>query len=145
MGHPGSKPSSDRHPARQVLPTAEFEAWFSGLDGDLQSKVSGFIDSIAARGPTVGRPEVDVIHGSRLHKLKEARLDRGTRVLFAFDSNRNLVMLVGGDKTGKWNRWYPPMIRLSERLYVDHERSIGKEAGCRSPRDSGRTSSQRIR
>jgi hypothetical protein len=124
---------------------AEFEAWSSGLGDDLRAKVRGMIDHIADRGPTIGRPEVDVIHGSRLHKLKEARVDRGTRLLFAFDSNRNLVMLVGGDKTGKWNRWYPPMIRLAERLYFDHERSIGKEVGCRSPRDAGRTFSQRTR
>lgn len=79
------------------------------------------------RGSTLGRPHVDVIHGSRMHKLKELRIDRSARVLFAFDSNRNPVMLVGGDKTGKWNRWYPPMIRQAQRLYADHERSLGKE------------------
>ena len=77
-----------------------------------------------------------------MRKLKEARVDRGTRVLFAFDSNRNPVMLVGGDKTGKWNRWYPQKIRLAERLYVDHERSIGKEARWLGQRDAGRTSTQ---
>jgi hypothetical protein len=27
-------------------------------------------------------------------------------------------MLVGGDKTGKWNRWYPRNIELAERLYA---------------------------
>lgn len=145
MGRPGTKQSSHRHPARQVQLTAEFAVWFNGLDADLRSKATGMIDRIAERGPTVGRPDVDVIHGSRLHKLKEARVDRGTRMLFAFDSNRNVVMLVGGNKTGQWNRWYRPMIRLAERLYLDHERSMGKEAGCRSPRDVGRTSSQRIR
>lgn len=77
-----------------------------------------------------------------MHKLKEARVDRGIRVLFAFDSNRNPVMLVGGDKTGKWNRWYPPMVRLAERLYLQHERSIGKEARCLTQREARRTGSQ---
>jgi hypothetical protein len=96
---------------------------------------------IAEGRPTLGRPHVDVIHRSRFHKLKEARIDRGMRALFAFDSNRNLVMLVGGDKTGKWNRWYPAKIRLTERLYLNHERSIGKEPGCLSRREAGRTSS----
>jgi hypothetical protein len=86
-----------------------------------------------------------VIHGSRVRKLKEARVDRGTRVLFAFDSNRSAVMLVGGDKTGKWNRWYPERIQLAERLYLEHERSIGKEARCLSRREAGRTSSQASR
>jgi hypothetical protein len=35
-------------------------------------------------------------------------------------------MLLGGDKTGKWNRWYPKHVRQAERLYADHERGIGK-------------------
>jgi hypothetical protein len=97
---------------------------------------------VAAAGPTLGRPQVDVIHGSRVHKLKEARVDHGIRVLFAFDSNRDPVMLVGGDKTGKWNRWYPQMIRLAERLYLEHERSIGKEGQCLNQRAVHRTGSQ---
>lgn len=86
-----------------------------------------------------------MIQGSRVHKLKEARIDRGTRVLFAFDSNRDAVMLVGGDKTGAWNRWYPRNIERAERLYLEHERSIGKEPRCLSQREAGRTSSQRSR
>jgi hypothetical protein len=115
------------------------------LDAERRSKVTGTLGRIVAGGPTLGRPHIDVIHGSRLHKLKEARVDRGMRVLFAFDSNQNAVMLVGGDKSGKWNRWYPQKVALAERLYADHERSIGKEPRCLSQREAGRTSSQRSR
>jgi hypothetical protein len=130
------------HRPRETVLTAEFEQWWRGLAPERQGAVSGAIARIAKDGPSLGRPRVDVIHGSRLHKLKEARVDRGIRLLFAFDSNRHVVMLVGGDKTGKWNRWYPPMIRHAERLYMDHERSIGKEARCLGQREAGRTSSQ---
>ena len=42
-------------------------------------------------------------------------IDRGTRLLFAFDSNGNAVMLLGGDKTRTWNRWYPSKVRETER------------------------------
>jgi hypothetical protein len=93
----------------------------------------------------LGRPRVDVIHGTRLHNLKEARVDIGVRLLFAFDSNRDLVMLVGGDKTGKWNRWYPEKITQAERLYEEHERRNGKgppwlnrQATGRKPLQMGR-------
>jgi hypothetical protein len=134
---------SDRPPgAREVRTTSEFQRWQRGLESERRAKLSAAIDRIASVGPTLGRPYVDVVHQTRVHKLKEARIDRGTRVLFAFDSNRQPVMLVGGDKTGKWNRWYPSKIRLAERLYLDHERSIGKEARCLSQREAGRTSSQ---
>jgi hypothetical protein len=136
--------AASRQVARQrlrVVTTSEFQLWSRGLDPERRAKVRGAIARIVAVGPTLGRPHVDVIHGSRVRKLKEARIDRGTRVLFAFDSNRDLVMLVGGDKTGRWNRWYPRKIRLAERLYLDHERSIGKVAECQSRREAGRTSS----
>ena len=126
--------------ARRLLKTAEFDRWQRGLDPERRASVQAAIERVAERGPTLGRPRVDTIHGSRVNKLKEARVDRGVRVLFAFDSNRNAVMLVGGDKAGKWNRWYPPMVRLAERLLLDHERSIGKEPRCLSQREARRTS-----
>lgn len=127
------------------MTTAEFRRWSSTLDAERRSKVDGAIRGIVTGGPTRGRPHVDVIHGSRLRKLKEARVDRGIRVLFAFDSNQNVVILVGGDKTGKWNRWYPQKIQLAERLYADHERSIGKEPRCLTQREAARVSPQRSR
>jgi hypothetical protein len=130
---------------RDVVRTREFQSWLGTLDAERRAKVRGAAARIATGGPTLGRPHVDVIHGARMHKLKEARIDRSTRVLFAFDSNQNAVMLVGGDKTGKWNRWYPKQIKDAERLYFEHERSIGKEPRCLSQREARRTSSQRSR
>lgn len=127
---------------REATTTVEFDRWYQGLNPELRAHVREAIDHIVEAGPTLGRPRVDVIHGSRLHKLKEARINRGTRLLFAFDSNRNPIMLLGGDKTGKWNRWYPEKIRLAERFYMDHERRIGKEPRWLSQRDAGRTSGQ---
>lgn len=124
---------------RRVVATDDFQRWSDGLDPELRAKVHAAISRVASAGPTLGRPRVDVIHGTRLRKLKEARVDRGTRLLFAFDSNQNLVMLLGGDKTGTWNRWYPKRVQLAERLYQDHERRIGKEGRCLS-RGVGRTS-----
>jgi hypothetical protein len=131
--------------ARRVIRTAEFNGWMDGLDPERRAAVAGAVRRAAAGGPTLGRPHVDVIHGTRLHKLKEIRVDRGARVLFAFDSNRDAVMLVGGDKAGKWNRWYPPAVRQAERLYLDHERSIGKEQGCLTRHAATRTSRGRSR
>lgn len=128
-----------------MVKTDEFVTWTQTLDSERRAKIAGAIQRVAAGGPTLGRPHVDRIHRSRVHKLKEARVDRGIRLLFAFDSRQNAVMLVGGDKAGKWNRWYPEKIKLAERLYADHERNIGKESRCLSPRAAGRTSTERSR
>jgi hypothetical protein len=102
------------------------------LNAERRAKVSAVIDYVVAGGPTLGSPHVEKIQRTNLHRLKEVRVDRGIRVLFAFDSHRDAVMLVGGDKTAKWNDWYDPNIKLAERLYADHERSIGKESRCPS-------------
>ncbi|MGZ4236358.1 MAG: type II toxin-antitoxin system RelE/ParE family toxin [Solirubrobacteraceae bacterium] len=122
-----------------MVKTSEFAQWSQTLAPERQAKVASAVARIVERGPSLGRPHVDSIKGSRLHKLKEARIDRGTRVLFAFDSNRNAVMLLGGDKSGKWNRWYPSKVHQAERLYLDHERSIGKGAGWLNQHAAGRT------
>jgi hypothetical protein len=109
------------------------------LDPERRAKVAGAIELVAARGPTLGRPHVDTLHGSRVAKLKELRIDRGARVLFAFDSHRRAVMLVGGDKTGAWQRWYPPMIRTAENALAAHERRQGREPPWRTRHPPGRS------
>ena len=128
-----------------MVRTREFSAWTRSLDVEQRAKVQGAIAHVAHGGPTQGRPHVDVIHGSKLHKLKEARVDRSVRLLFAFDSRGSAVMLLGGDKAGKWNRWYPKQIERAERLYAAHERGNGgeppwrsREAGPRGPRGRSR-------
>ena len=145
MAEPRRPPQRAPSRPREVNTTAEFDRWTAGLTAEQQQEVRAVMQSIVKGGLTPGRPCVDGIHGTRLYKLKEARVDRGIRVLFAFDSNRNPVMLVGGDKAGKWNRWHPPVVRLAERLYLDHERSIGRDAWCLSHREASRTSAQMSR
>jgi len=126
MAEQARRPAGPRR-ATQVIRSPDFKRWSSSLDAEGRARVAGMVAYIAVAGPTLGRPRVDVVHGTRMHKLKEARVGRGIRLLFAFDSNQNLVMLVGGDKTGNWNRWYPKNIDRAEELYGAHERSIGKE------------------
>ena len=39
--------------------------------------------------------------------MKELRASEGgtLRVLFAFDPRRQVILLLGGDKSGAWNDW----------------------------------------
>lgn len=50
----------------------------------------------------LGRPLVDTIHGSSIAILKELR-PGNVGILFAFDPWRSTILLVAGDKTGRWN------------------------------------------
>ena len=49
----------------------EVETWLLNLDDDSYDQVAAAIDKLAEDGPTLGRPLVDKIKGSRQHNLKE--------------------------------------------------------------------------
>lgn len=99
--------------------TDEFEAWWDELTVDQQESVTDRVDLLAERGPDLGRPVVDRITASRHHNMKELRASQGgaLRVLFMFDPRRQVILLVGGDKSGEWEAWYQTAIPLADDLY----------------------------
>jgi hypothetical protein len=103
----------------------------SSLPAQQADRVWKAIGQLEARGPTLGRPRVDSIKGSRLHNMKELRAGKGLRVLFAFDRSGEAVLLHGGDKDGQWNRWYPGAIRAAERTFAEDQRQSGRSARWR--------------
>lgn len=74
------------------------------------------IDALADGGPGLGRPLVDTINGSSIANLKELH-PGSVRILFAFDPWRSTILLVAGDKAGRWNAWYTEAIPLAEQRY----------------------------
>jgi hypothetical protein len=42
------------------------------------------------------------------------------RILFAFDRRRQAILLVAGDKAGKWDRWHKRMIPLADDRFDEH-------------------------
>ena len=110
-----------------VKVTDEYAAWFTKLiKDDLGSavQVAQAVAALREEGPSLGRPLVDRIKGSRIHHLKELRPgSRGRseiRIIFAFDPARSALLLLGGDKAGNWQRWYRDNIPLAEQLYLDY-------------------------
>lgn len=57
----------------------------------------------------------------QIKNLKELRPgSSGTseiRILFVFDPWRSAILLVAGDKAGRWTRWYAEAIPRAEQLY----------------------------
>lgn len=62
---------------------------------------------------------MDRIQTSRHHDMKELRAAKGgaLRVLFMFDPRRQVILLLGGDKSGAWNDWYEWAIPAADDLY----------------------------
>jgi hypothetical protein len=60
--------------------------------------------------------------------MKELRSRSGNlRVLFAFDPRRTAILLIGGDKTGRWQQWYAKMIPIADDLYDEYLETLKKE------------------
>ena len=112
------------------------------LDAPERVRVVAAFDELRERGPTLGRPYVDSVKGSRYHHMKELRpFGSNIRVLFAFDRRRVAVALVGGDKTNNWKGWYRQNVRVADQSYGQHLRSIGEEGRWRT--NDGRQSGGR--
>jgi hypothetical protein len=97
-------------------------------EGD-QNHVDAAVEVLERIGPALGRPLVDTIATSRHQTMKELRPIGATRVLFAFDPRRAAILLIGGDKTGEWNRWYERMVPVADDLYDEHLSEIARETG----------------
>ncbi|GAA4944811.1 hypothetical protein GCM10023205_00510 [Yinghuangia aomiensis] len=101
--------------------------WFLELcvsDRATSDLIEDALDQLARVGPTLNRPLVDTLEHSGLHNLKELRPGSSgrseIRMLFVFDPQRQAVVLVAGDKAGRWSRWYEEAIPLAEARYADY-------------------------
>lgn len=105
----------------------DVERWFLGLCRDDPATADGVADAIeqlVMMGPALGRPLVDRIHASHHHNMKELRPPSAgaseVRMLFAFDPERQAVLLVAGDKSGRWATWYRDAIPVADRRFDQH-------------------------
>jgi len=49
------------------------------------------------------------------------------RILFAFDPRRIAILLIGGDKTNRWQEWYDENIPIADALYDDYLEELRRE------------------
>lgn len=125
----------------RVDATKEVDQWLTELsmvDPGSARQVASAIDVLKKYGPSLGRPLVDRISGSVLANLKELRPGSSgrteLRILFAFDPFRRAILLVAGNKAGRWRSWYRTAIPEAERRYRDHLERLGKDGTEKGPR-----------
>lgn len=108
--------------------TDEFEAWWQTLSAADERSVAEAVEQLEAHGPALGRPFVDTLRDSRHANMKDLRPRRGNiRVLFAFNPLRTAILLIGGDKTGRWEEWCAAMIPVADDLYDTQLRELREE------------------
>jgi hypothetical protein len=100
-------------------------------DPDSHQLVNQAILILERNGPAEGRPLVDSITASRIANMKELRPPSSKRteirILLVFDPWRSAILLVAGDKSGQWNKWYRAAIPRAEQLYDDYLADRRKE------------------
>ena len=118
--------------------TSEVAAWLENLQAT-DAKTAGLADdaiyALSRTGPALGRPPAGTITASKIKNLKELRPgSSGTseiRILFVFDPWRSAILLVAGDKSGKWKRWYAEAIPHAEQLYEIYLKERAEEETAR--------------
>ena len=113
----------------EVEYTDEFGRWWNGLDEQEQDAIARSVELLRRVGPSLGRPHVDSIKGSRHGNMKELRTQCGGRpfrTFFAFDPRRAAILLVGGDKTAD-ERFYERMVPIADDLYDVYLNELRKE------------------
>jgi len=102
----------------------EFDAEFQNMAEGLQDELLAHALLLREFGPSLGRPTVDTLNGSKYSNMKELRFDwEGEiwRVAFAFDPKRQAILLVGGDKAGAdQKRFYKRLISIADERYHKH-------------------------
>jgi hypothetical protein len=48
-------------------------------------------------------------------------------VLFMFDPRRQVILLLGGDKSGRWSEWYDWAVTAADDLYDEYLEELRKE------------------
>jgi hypothetical protein len=123
--------------------TVEFhpgcEDWANDLDQSDAEALLAAVRVLRDQGPSLGRPLVDTISGSRHKNMKELRPGSTgrseVRVLFAFDRIRHAILLVGGDKSGDWSGWYYINIPIADDRFDEHQKALAKKQAEEQKRD----------
>jgi hypothetical protein len=106
----------------------EFATWYASLAEPEVSAVNAAVDKLAQLGPGLRRPLVGHIEGSRHANMRELVIPyRNLRVLFAFDPRRVAILLLGGDKTDRWQEWYDEHVPRADALYDAYLADLKKE------------------
>lgn len=104
-----------------MVATDEYETWYSGLEADEQAAVINVIAKLQALGYELGAPHSSALEGTDF-PLRELRPKQGRsplRIIYAFDPDRQAVLLIGGDKAGD-PKFYRRIIATAERIWREY-------------------------
>lgn len=111
-----------------ITSTNEFDAWIASdaVDSPAREDIRAVLLVLREVGPSLPRPLADTLKGSRHSNMKELRVQskgRPFRIIYAFNTARMAVLLIGGNKQGD-KRFYDRLIPIADRLFDEHLREL---------------------
>jgi hypothetical protein len=116
----------------EVLATDELEEWYLGLEAAEQETVDNVVEKLVMMGLQLGYPHCSEIKDAR-EPLRELRPKCGSsplRVFYAFDPQRDAILLLGGDKSGDpafYRRMIPRVEEIWRQCLAERLAEKGKE------------------
>ncbi|MBC6438533.1 MAG: type II toxin-antitoxin system RelE/ParE family toxin [Rhodobacteraceae bacterium] len=109
----------------KVIFNLEFKPEFNTLPQEVQNKIFALAEGLLSQlGPSLGRPHVDTLTGSKYPNMKELRCTVANgvwRIAFAFDPDRQAILLAGGSKSGvSEKRFYKALITQADSRFDRH-------------------------
>ncbi len=108
----------------------DFDAQFEVLADDVKDNLLAAANAIQIAGPKAGRPHVDTLGGSKHANMKELRFTAHDgrevwRAAFAFDPERQAIVLVAGDKQGASQAlFYKRLIKVADARFDKHLKQL---------------------
>jgi hypothetical protein len=115
----------------------KFDAAFAvearGFARPAQIEIAALTGLLRRFGPQLRRPHCDTLNGSKHANMKELRFtlpDGEWRIAFAFDPERQAILLVGGSKSGTNERkFYKDLIRVADDRFSAHLKALLTDGG----------------
>src|ERR1700733_16281469 len=105
-----------------------FAAEAKGFALAVQLEIAALTGLLRQFGPQLRRPHCDTLEGSKHTNMKELRFtlpDGQWRIAFAFDPQRQAILLVGGSKSGTNERqFYRDLIRVADERFSAHLKTL---------------------
>lgn len=109
----------------------EFDPEYAELPELAQDEILALMALLKEYGPKLGRPHADTLNDSEHANMKELRFKAAGgvwRVTYAFDPEREGILLVAGDKSGVGEkRFYKQLILKSDARYGRHLAKLNRE------------------
>ena len=106
----------------------DFDPEFDALPVEVQDELLAMTALLEIYGPGLGRPHADTLAGAAHANMKELRFkaaDGVWRVAFAFDPERQAILLVAGDKVGvAQKRFYKGLIAKADLRFAGHLKAL---------------------